>query len=515
MVVYSPRTFTLNPYFMFKKFFILSLAISLFANGLVPMVSAEDTTADSDATETLVVGESCNEGSGYVFDAVGLGLTCVEIGTAVPDTDCILTADMGCEDLPTGEDVEAEVEVEEDVEIETEELDDEVFYDEGEVEGEAQEEGEVVVEVVSEDDYNEATLEAFNEANASGDAPDTFYLSVRWGYFLEEGMDRPNLEATDWDGVVDFNGLFALPVKTLRFEPEGDAIDFESSDVNSTFFNSEILNATDGLLFKVKTNLDVSSSITFDTAGLGGTVDTAELLDAGVMVLDYGDYNAVFRVWTPTEWVSGDVDEEDLEEGVADDAEKGAWYENFMNYSIGAGFFGGDRDSNGNPMGTIRPADEMTRFELIKVESEMAFRLKMGVGVTACNPKTVEDEEDTDWMGDHWARGYVQCIQNSGMDVKLLDEIIDGDVKIGNEPALRIEVVMTGLDLLGITPESSDEELFTDSDELSEEEVDALNYVAGLGVIGGYPDGHFGPYLPVNRAEMFKIISLFYQAFSL
>lgn len=401
----------------------------------------------------------------------------------------------------------------------------EVYYDDSADAEDAdlvsEEEGEVVVQAVEVSDLEVTAVEEFKAASKEEGAVTSFLLSVRWGYFLDEGEERPDLEVTDWDGTVSFdNGTFALPLKALRFEKDSDRIDFDNTFVHFTTFESDIYNGTDGLLFKVKSNLGANpdNGIPFvafaSETSEGGDVKLTDLLELGEYVITDGDYSIAFKVWTPEEWIAGQAEaqKDEMEQGVTDDAEKGSWYEHFMNSSVQNGFFGGDRHANGRPTGTIRPGDGITRFELLKVASMLAFRLEMGVGATECNPK--DESSTTSWMGEHWADGIIYCLEQSGLKVRLLDEIIAQDVSVGSQPAGRLEVVVTLLEVLGIDPTSSDAALFTDSDEMSDEEQDHVNYLSELGVVGGYPDGHFGTG-PVNRAEMFKIVSLLYEALSL
>ena len=71
----------------------------------------------------------------------------------------------------------------------------------------------------------------------------------------------------------------------------------------------------------------------------------------------------------------------------------------------------------------------------------------------------------------------------------------------------RITVMMlTGLLLLACAGVAW---AFTDTVDLSEAEMAAVEALNGLGVLEGYPDGSFRPHAPVSRAELAKIICVF------
>jgi hypothetical protein len=248
--------------------------------------------------------------------------------------------------------------------------------------------------------------------------------------------------------------------------------------------------------------------VTFNTAYSEQSASIAldELVEAGVAEFDYGDYAVLMKVWTPEELVEAQADGE-VDRSIAGDADGNAWYAHFMNFSIGNGFFGGDRDTHGKPKGTIRPGDQITRLEMLKVEVMLAVK----AGVLNCDANTVTETSETDWLGDHWARGYVQCVEDAGIELTLLNDVIAGDPDTANAPALRWEVVVTLFELMGLDVPEFDEALLDDLDagEIDAEFTDAINEAVEIGVISGYPDHTFKPTKAVNRAEMMKIISLF------
>lgn len=209
------------------------------------------------------------------------------------------------------------------------------------------------------------------------------------------------------------------------------------------------------------------------------------------------------------------VDEVNSASGLKTDVDYDAWYGKYMDMAVLRGFFGGYKNANGTPNGLMGPADNITRFQLIKVISELANELEMG-DTASCDADSVDLTSTTDWMEDHWARGYVQCIENSGMDLTLLNEVIMKDVSVGTSPAQRWEVVALAFEMLGANSgEYSD---YTQDDlagsSLAEDYKAQIQTAVDLGILSGYPDGNFRPMWNVNRAEMFKIVTLFYDVFS-
>ncbi len=203
--------------------------------------------------------------------------------------------------------------------------------------------------------------------------------------------------------------------------------------------------------------------------------------------------------------------------GLMTDVDYDAWYGKFMDDAIGKGFFGGFKDHKGNALGVMKPGESITRFQLIKVMSELAYQLEVGLGETACDPATVTHTSATDWMEDHWARGYVQCIENSGMELTLLEEVINEDLENGTSPAARWEVVQLVFEILGADFDDASSYSLDDleSSDLDSETLSMIETAFRLKIISGYPDGTFKGKFTVNRAEMFKIVMLSYEVFSL
>jgi len=207
----------------------------------------------------------------------------------------------------------------------------------------------------------------------------------------------------------------------------------------------------------------------------------------------------------------------DAAAGYMQDVDYDAWYAKYMDMALAHSFFAGYKDAFGNLTGFMGPANQLTRLQLIKIMSELAYELEMGLGETSCDPDSIDLSSDVDWMGDHWATGYVQCIYDSGMDLTILSDVIAGDLSVGTSPASRWEVVQLGFEILGA--EYTDYDTFSfpdigDDSGIYDETSDMIQTAYELGIVSGYPDGTFGPYNTVNRAEMFKIITMFNSVFS-
>lgn len=434
------------------------------------------------------------------------------------------------EDDDSGKDSEDDLDDSDDLE----DIVEDIFEEEGdEVEGQEGDETTVVVEEIDEDDLNEDMEEALDEATESGDYPNKFYLSVQWGYFPAEGEAAPEMDLTTWDGTILFGAredlIVARPYKMLRFEKGTDSIDFEATSERETIFDSTIANHHDGILFKVKTDLEGANdygienipSVTFVSEHFpdGVRVSLSDLLEYGEYVQHVGDYDIVFNVWTHDDWLDESSEHRGENSGHEhSDVEQGSWYEQYKDFSVENGFFEGYKGEDGKLNGKIGPGDSLTRFQLLKVMYELSVKLEMGAATSACDPDTVFLYDTTVWMGeDHWARGYVECIEQSGLNITLLESTIAESQIKGDMPAYRIEVIATAFEMLDLDTTGTEDSDLSDvhDGEVVAAFADMIDAAVELGVIEGYPDGSFKPMRTVNRAEMFKIVTLFYEVLSL
>lgn len=502
---------------MLLKRFIAMGVLSTLCSGIVPLAAfaTDDGANDSvdavnavDTTDSVDSTDSSGSDSEDLKDSVD-----DNSGSADQSDDAVSDAesDVKAEDTEGDDEVKDDLD---DVDEDVTEGDDETL--------ETAEGTTITSEDVSEDSMSTTMIQDLEDASSSGEAPDQFYLAVMWGYF---GSDQPTLPETSWDGTIVINneagaGVFSRPVKTLMFERQQDSIDFSSTTVNETAFNSSILNMTDGILFKVRTDLSSTDAgkVSFSTA-YSPDVSAAYLDDlytAGAAEFVYGEYKVVMKVMTRDEWISAHSDHNTSGRSKPTDSESGSWYEKYMNVSLDHNFVNGYKDSEGHLTGEIGPADSLTRFQLFKILYELSAELNMGVASTACDPETVTTTSATDWMGELWARGYVQCIEDSGVSVTLLT-FIGSDLSVGQEPAQRWEVVASAFEMLGLNASGAADTTLSDvaSSGLGATYVDMIDKAVELGVLSGYPDGTFKPYATVNRAEMFKMVTLFYEVLAL
>jgi hypothetical protein len=171
-----------------------------------------------------------------------------------------------------------------------------------------------------------------------------------------------------------------------------------------------------------------------------------------------------------------------------------------MYYNLAHNIISGYADGNGRFNGKVGPGDTLTRLQLLKIVYEISDN--------TCDPKTVAQDSSTDWMGDNWARGYVECTE--GLGLTLLDDVIQGDLSKAQAPAFRWEVVVLACELLGLESAGAPDTTLSDvaNSGLDPVFIDMIDELVDLGVISGNPDGTFRPYNTLNRAEAFKILAL-------
>jgi hypothetical protein len=203
---------------------------------------------------------------------------------------------------------------------------------------------------------------------------------------------------------------------------------------------------------------------------------------------------------------------------VMDDVEAGSWYENYTGNVINHGWFNGYKDSKGNLTNQFGPADNVTREQILKVMYELAIDLEMGtIGTSGCDPETVSlDDSQIEWTNDSWSTGYIQCIYNSGVEISLLEDIVQEEAIKLRAPAYRWEVIMTAFEMLGVNSEDYDAYTLSDleTSALSEDVKNFIQTAIDAGIISGYPDGTFKPDRWINRAEMAKILTLLSEVYS-
>ncbi len=509
---------------MIMKQFLSLLLLGALTLGSTPLAFARDGSDDSsnDSTDQVEV-----DGSTDTEVDVELGDD-DDDGMMGDDDDDDMMGDDDDDDMMGDDDDDDDDDgIDDELENDVEDAVTDVFENEGELVESVDGGVTVSSEEIEESDLTDEVEQAYEDATESGDYPDRVYLLVQWGYFPATGETAVLKDETVWDGSVNFgtdNGtsLLARPYKLVHFEKDEDSIDFDATTIDQTVFNSTIFGLNDGILFKVKADLSnqEDTKVWFETA-FDDQVASAylqDLIEAGSTEFAYGDYKVVMSVFDHDDWLQSHSEHRGKNHGEKhEDAEQGAWYESYMNYSVDNGFFQGYKDDKGKLNGKIGPGDNLTRFQLLKVMFELSSKLEMGVATSACDPETVTQDSSTDWMGEDWARGYVQCIENSGVDLTVLSDVINGSMDAGNEAALRWEVVVTAFEMLGVDASDSTDSTLTDlvGSGLESQYQDMVSKADELDIVSGYPDGEFKPSKTVNRAEMFKIVSLFSEVFAL
>lgn len=408
-------------------------------------------------------------------------------------------------------------------ELLSEASDDEDSSDSAEVDG-SQDDESVTEEIDIESELEDDVLEDVHSVMRTSELKDTQFLSVRWGYFGDKmGQDTSLITA---DGELTFQGDSAgVPVKLLKWEKKSDSLIFSGVTRDHTGWESFIAGYNDGILFKTRANLastgENEAKVSFTSNHTDSNIEFSlnDLLTAGEMVFSYGDYQVIFNAWSKDDWVHAVSDKvkQSSESSSSSDVDDASWYAPYLRVAISRGFFEGYKDTHGKLTGKFGPGDSLTRFQLIKVVYELARKLNLGVGATDCDPSTVASTSEVEWMKDHWARGYVQCIYNSGLDVTLLSEVIDGKLMKGIKDAKRWEVIATAFELLDLEVNGTATSELSDlkNGSIRDEFKNMVDTAVELGVINGYPDKTFKPQGFVNRAEMTKIISLFEQVLSI
>lgn len=473
-----------------KKYLSLVMASAIIAS-LLPLAAFADDSTDDSVDSTTQTEESVDDTSGT----------------------------SGSSDDSTESEVEDEAESED---LVTDLVSDDDSVSEDSDSDDSEGDTETVTEEVSDSDIAEEVLAEVEKDWSSLEFPQTYFLSVQWGFF---GTDRTGSTGTtyDSDGTISFEGkMITKPMKIIKFEKDEDSIDFDNSDVDTLTFNSSIVGANDGIFFKVKADIEATGSdlatVVFsnDQTSSDQSVSLKSLSDAGgETIIDLGNYDLKLKLWSREDWISEKSDKTTVGTNVASDAEHGSWYEKYMNVAVDGGFFSGYKDKHGKLSGKIGPSDTLTRLQLLKVAFELSKKLNMGVAASGCDPLTVTTGDAVTWLGDNWAKGYVQCIEDSGTTITLLDTVINENLATANLPAFRWEVITTVFEMLGLDASADATSDLSDLGDLDTEVEDEVNTSVELGIITGYSDGTFRPKKTVNRAEMFKIISLFYEVYSM
>lgn len=165
-----------------------------------------------------------------------------------------------------------------------------------------------------------------------------------------------------------------------------------------------------------------------------------------------------------------------------------AWYNVYVYDLAEKGVINGYVDESGNSI--YKPDKKVTVAEFIKLI------------ITASAPDINYNLIDADF--EHWAAKYVKVAEN--FEVLATGEYGLDDM---NREITRIEVVriLSRCDILiRETWQTASTKIFTDTQELTSDQLIYLNHAVGIGVINGDPEGTFRPNDGLKRSESAKII---------
>ena len=169
------------------------------------------------------------------------------------------------------------------------------------------------------------------------------------------------------------------------------------------------------------------------------------------------------------------------------DVASDAWYNTYVYSLAEEGVINGYEE---NGISLYKPDKKVTVAEFIKLI------------IVASAPDVKYDLIKTDF--EHWAAKYVKVAEN--FEVLEAGEYSLEDM---NREITRIEVVeiLSKCDILiRETWQTSSDKIFTDTQNLTFDEVMYLNHAVGIGVINGDPEGTFRPNDGLKRSESAKII---------
>jgi hypothetical protein len=171
------------------------------------------------------------------------------------------------------------------------------------------------------------------------------------------------------------------------------------------------------------------------------------------------------------------------------------WYAPYISQVLKTGIMSGYKDSRGNPTGKYGVSDNVTIAQLSKIAHELA-----NIDENRTRTRTTNLRAHGTWFEQYFA------------SAEYLEWLVFKDHRIDpGRPATRGEVVATLLQALDIPRYWGKGDMFTDVYRYTDY-VSSIETAATDGVVSGFtnsegtPTGAFGPEMPVNRAEMAKII---------
>lgn len=169
------------------------------------------------------------------------------------------------------------------------------------------------------------------------------------------------------------------------------------------------------------------------------------------------------------------------------------WYSTYVLDLAEKGVINGYIDDAGNSI--YKPDKKVTVAEFIKLI------------ITASAPNIKYDLITPDF--DHWAAKYVKVAEN-------YEVLTEGQYKVEdmNREITRIEVVeiLSKCDILiRKNWQKSSNKVFSDTQDLTGNQLVYLSHAVGIGVISGDPEGTFRPHAGLKRSESAKIIYTYMQ----
>ncbi|MDP7454346.1 MAG: S-layer homology domain-containing protein [Candidatus Peribacteraceae bacterium] len=175
-----------------------------------------------------------------------------------------------------------------------------------------------------------------------------------------------------------------------------------------------------------------------------------------------------------------------------------AWFAEAVQEVAGKGIISGYKNADGTPKEEFGPSDPVTIEQLAKI----AFSASGDFGKLKCS-----DELKNNSVKSSWSEPYIKCAESEGWAI-----YSDGTIDV-RRPATRTEVVVTLLQAFDVRLKEPSGTKFTDVP-ATMEFASAVETAAKNGVVSGYnntegdPTGKFGPWDPVNRASMAKMVSV-------
>ena len=148
---------------------------------------------------------------------------------------------------------------------------------------------------------------------------------------------------------------------------------------------------------------------------------------------------------------------------------------------------------NGKEDNNFYPNDNITREEFTKIIVEL-----FGFENKDDEPEFSDVEDGT------WYSEYISIASSNGV----ISGMGDGTFGVGADITRQdmVVIIFNAIKAKEIEVVAEAAKVFTDTAEIADYAVEAVDLISGLGIIGGYPDGSFIPSNNATRAEAAKIV---------